>query len=60
MRKIKEQLCYTEVATSKARLDYDVNSFAANKLVKDAVNKGMGRMADGKDDSAGQNNSNDF
>ena len=53
--------CYTEVAAGKARMDYDVSSFAANKLVKGGkgddnygANKGMGRLGpDSKDDAAG-------
>lgn len=59
VRKIKETHCYTEVAQSKARLDYDAISFAANKLVKGKTGDidgygAKGRMgADGKDDSAG-------
>ena len=60
--------CYTEVAAGKARMDYDISSFAANKLVKGGkgddnygANTGMGRLGpDGKDDAAGQNNANDY
>jgi centractin len=61
--------CYTEVAASK-RGDYDASVLAANKLSKaksgdldgygGGKGMGMGRMTDGKDESASQTNANDY
>lgn len=63
VRKIKEMFCYTEVTAGKMRPDYDTSVLTAMKMSKGKGNdmdgfgnKGLG----GKDDSAGQNNANDY
>lgn len=64
MRRIKEMHCQTEIAVGKARSEQDIGLYAANKLTKgkgDGMDYGgKGRMQDGKEESATQNNSNDY
>ena len=68
VRRIKEMHCYTEVAAGKARAEYDAGLLAANKLSKNkpgdldnyGANRRPGAGGDGKDDAAGQSNSNDY
>ena len=56
--------CQTEIAVGKARSEQDIGLYAANKLTKgkgDGMDYGSkGRMQDGKEESATQNNSNDY